>query len=187
MSLGFVWVVMHGIWAGSPASRLIHEFAQSWRNYRERNVDPMGNEFQTVPHKFNASEIGAWAAVNMMHWNDLRHGPLRLGVTTEQPQVPSLLYPAATDARRGPLRLSNQPQVQSTTYPEAVELVDAEMKDGETVELTTEDIAGIQLPPSNPGSPLSTPASPPADKQGEGESGPTASVTPGTTPSSPPV
>ncbi|KAJ6477882.1 hypothetical protein C8R47DRAFT_1075226 [Mycena vitilis] len=127
----------------------------------------------------------------MTHWNDLRHGPLRLGVTTEQPQVPSLLYPAATDVRRGLRRLSNQPQAQPqaqpTTCPEAGEIADTEMKDGEDVELTTEDIAGIQLPPSNPGSPLSTPSSPPADKQGEGESGLTASVTPGTTPSSPPV
>ncbi|KAJ7678178.1 hypothetical protein DFH06DRAFT_1121690 [Mycena polygramma] len=142
MSMGFAWVVMHGVWAGTPASRLIHEFARSWRNYRERNTDPTGDEFQTAPH--NASEIGSWAAANMIHWNDLRHGPLRPGVTTDQPQIPALVYPAPVD------------------------LEDTEMKDEETVELTTEEIVGIPLPPSNPGSP-STPASPPADKRGEDE------------------
>ncbi|KAJ7665835.1 hypothetical protein DFH06DRAFT_1127040 [Mycena polygramma] len=163
MSLGFAWVVMHGVWAGTPAARLIHEFARSWHNYRERNDDPTGDEFQTAPH--NASEIGSWAASNMVHWNDLRHGPLRPGVTTDEPQVPSLMYPAP------------------------VELEDTEMKDEESVELSTDDIAGIPLPASNPGSPSSpsTPASPPADKQGEDESERTASVTPGTKPSSPPA
>ncbi|KAJ6461826.1 hypothetical protein C8R47DRAFT_1225755 [Mycena vitilis] len=156
----------------------------SWRNYRERNADPTGSEFQTAPH--NASEIGSWAAANMTHWNDIRHGPLRLGVTTDQPQVPSLMYPAGSNAsRRGPLRLRAtiaQPQTSAV-----VELVDTEMKDEEEGELTTEEIAGIQLPPSNTSSPLSTPVSPPADKRGEGESGPSASVTHGTTPPSPPA
>ncbi|KAJ6488309.1 hypothetical protein C8R47DRAFT_1206214 [Mycena vitilis] len=117
----------------------------------------------------------------MTHWNDVRHGPLRLGVTTDQPQVPSLLYPVGSNApRHGALRLgvtSDQPQISTT-----VEIVDTEMKDREDGELTTEEIAGIQLPPSNHSSPLSTPASPPAEKRGEGESGPTASVTHGTTP-----
>ncbi|KAJ7602007.1 hypothetical protein DFH06DRAFT_1153209 [Mycena polygramma] len=83
MSLGFAWVVMHGIWAGSPAAQLIHQFAVSWRNAREGNDSPTGEEFQTSPH--NAGEIEAWSAAHLTQWEDIWHGPLRLGAVLNVP------------------------------------------------------------------------------------------------------
>ncbi|KAJ7601987.1 hypothetical protein DFH06DRAFT_1153232 [Mycena polygramma] len=166
MSMGFAWVVMHGVWAGTPASQLIHEFAVSWRNTREGNEDPTNEEFQTSPH--NAGEIETWAAAHLTQWEDLRHGPVRLGVLTQSPQVPSLVFPAPPAAIAAP----------------ATVIEDAEMKDEAELDLSTSGAAGIPLPESNPTSPISqaSSASPAAEKRGEDEGEQDASVTLGTTP-----
>ncbi|KAJ7672157.1 hypothetical protein DFH06DRAFT_1319585 [Mycena polygramma] len=131
LALGFVWVVMHGVWAKTPAARIIHEFARSWRNHRNGASDPTLEEFKDPPH--NAGAIKTWPVSLLTRWEYIRHGPVRPGITTTALQVPSGYQPPAA----------------------VVHEEDAEMKDGDAPEPAGEElVAGTQIPlPDSPKSP----------------------------------
>ncbi|KAJ7820898.1 hypothetical protein B0H13DRAFT_1921104 [Mycena leptocephala] len=132
--VAFSWLHQHGVPADSPVSLMVHSYAASWRNHRERNPSPNGQSFQKEPR--NSFDVLNWPDSRITEWHTLMHGPVRPGVVTTYPRNPSrgllLAAPAAPD--------SEMPAAGVNETPEPGEIPDA--RAGEMIIDTAPTIQG---------------------------------------------
>ncbi|KAF8143382.1 hypothetical protein K438DRAFT_1783785 [Mycena galopus ATCC 62051] len=84
LSEALQWVHTHGVPADSDASRVLHDYAASWRNSREDSGDSCNVDF---PGDY-PSPASAWPADRITRWAQIRHGMLRVGARSVYPQSP---------------------------------------------------------------------------------------------------
>ncbi|KAJ7154826.1 hypothetical protein C8R46DRAFT_1041797 [Mycena filopes] len=95
LSQVFSWVHRHGLAPGHPDVARLQSFAASWRNRREDNDSPIGQEFNERPR--NAIDVLSWPDAQITSWRNLAYGVPCAGVTTAYPSFPAL---AAYQARQ---------------------------------------------------------------------------------------
>ncbi|KAJ7078291.1 hypothetical protein B0H15DRAFT_954636 [Mycena belliarum] len=86
MSQTLAWVLLHGIQPGSRAALMLQSYAASWRNLRDGNPDPQGQQFSAFPR--NIQDVLSVPDSAITNWRDLSYGPVRVGVQSNAPRFP---------------------------------------------------------------------------------------------------